>query len=172
MAEPISCNFARAAIHHFTTKHMTRTHKLPRGSYRKVIHEYNQHFADAPNLQTIYTVASNKFLPITRIFGKKWHPDGAKQVFITTFAPTSWVSIDTLEKSKHTLRACKVCEEKHEALNQSFPVASHSRKIAKCPQITLHPSDLSSPAQFGSKLLEQANSVSQSHFQKPVQQVL
>ena len=123
MAEPIICNFARAAIHHFTTKYMIRTHKLPRGSYSKIIHEYNQHFADAPNLQTTYTVASNKFLPITRIFGKKWHPDGVRQVFITTFTPTSWVSNDPLEKYKHTLCACKVCEEKHETLNQSFPTS-------------------------------------------------
>ena len=128
MAEPISCNFAQAAIDLFTTKHVTRTHKLPRGSYCKIIHEYNQHFANAPNLQTTYTVASNKFLPITRIFGKKWHPDGAKQVFITTFAPTRWKNINSLGK--------------HEALNQSFPVASHSRKTAKCPQITFHPSNV------------------------------
>ncbi len=93
-------------------------------------------------------------------------------MFLTTFSPTSWVSVDPLEKSKHTLRGCKVCKEKHETLNQLFPLPSRSRKTAKCPQITFRPDDLSSPAQFGSKLLEDANSVSQSPFQKPIQQVL
>lgn len=122
MTEPITCNFARCAIHHFTTKDEGRFHKLSKGSYAKILHDYNQQFADTPALKTTYTVASKKFKAITKIFGEKWHPNQVKQEFLDTFCPEQWKSTDPLEKSKHTLRHCNVCKEKHESLSQSFPM--------------------------------------------------
>ena len=60
MAEPITCNFAQCAIHHFTTKYEGSYHKLPKGLYAKILHDYNELFADTPALKTTYSVVSKK----------------------------------------------------------------------------------------------------------------
>ena len=64
-----------------------------------------------------------------------------------------------------------MCKEKYEFLSQSFPLLSR-KKVATLPQISFSPEDLSSPAQFGSKLLEEANSICETHFQKSIEQVI
>ena len=172
MDEPIQCNFARCAIYYFTTKYKTSQHKLPHGSMNKILHDYNQHFADTPQLKSTYTTASKKFQSITKIFGKKWYPHGAREDLLTTFSPSRWESIDPQEKCQHILRGCKVCKDKYESHSYAFPLSSRPKKAAKPVQISFSPEDISTPKQFGSKLLNEANSIYKTHFQKSVQQVI
>lgn len=173
MTDPITCNFARCAIHHFTTKHEGRYHRLPKGSYTKILHQYNQHVVDTPALTTTYTVVSKKFQAITKIFGNKWHPNHAKEEFFNTFDLEQWKSTDPQEKCKHTLCGCKECQERHARITHLFPLLHRKKDTAKTsPQISFSPKDLSSPPEFGLKLLEAANSISTTHFQKPIQQVI
>ena len=86
------------------------------------------------------------------------------------FCPEQCKSTDPQEKSKHTLRHCNVCREKHESLSQSFPM--HRMKAQTSPQISFSPDDMTSPSQFGSKMLKDANSISENYSQKSIQQVL
>lgn len=168
MQPSIQCNFARCAIHHFTTKYKTSQHKVPRGSITKILHDYNQHFSDTPELKSTYTIAVKKFLPITKIFGKKWFPHRAKEEFLTTFSPSRWTNLDPQEKSQHTLKECKICKSKYESHSHSFPLSSRRKKLSKPVRISFSPEDISTPKQFGSKLLSEANSLCGTHFQKSV----
>lgn len=171
MNKAISCNYARSAIHHFTTKYITKNQRLPKGSVSKILHDYNQHFANNPNLKTTYTIVSKKFLQITRLFSNKWHPREARDEFITTFS-TRWDRLDPTEKSSHTLRECKICKEKYQSLSQSFPAPQRTNKESKSPQISFSPDDMSTPRLFGSRLIKEANSICETHFQKSVQEVV
>ena len=153
MAEPITCNFVRGAIRHFTIKYETKRNKLPKGSYARIMRDYNQHIVDNVALKTTYSTVSKKFLPVTRKFGSKWHPSAAKREFLDKFSLQSWANVDQEEKSKHTLHGCKVCKEKYQSLSESFPLASRREKVTtKSPQICFSPEDLSTPTQFGSKI--------------------
>lgn len=162
MSEPISCNFTRCAIYNFTTKHQNKMHRLPKGSYAKIPQDYHQLFGDIPILKATYNVASKKFNAITKSFGCKWHPNDAKQSFLFTFSLNEWQTLASEEKSKHTLKGCEKC----------IPFIVSQRRVAKLPQICFNTSDLSTLKQFGSKLLQEANELSEAHFQKPIQQVL
>lgn len=165
MAESITCNYARFAICLFTTKYKTKKHTLPRGAYSQILSAYNEHFSDYPALKTTYGVAVKKFLSITKVFGNKWHPTHSKKEFLTSFSIEQWSSIEASEKAAHTLRACKICQTKHPALSQSFPLRSSKHKKLKSPEINFTPQDLSNLIQFGSKLLKEADSICQTQFQ-------
>ena len=117
-------------------------------------------------------MALKKFLSITKVFGNKWHPTHSKKEFLTSFSIEQWSSIETSEKAAHTLQACKICQTKHPAISQSFPLRSSKHKKLKSPEINFTPQDLSNSIQFGSKLLKEADSICQTQFQKSVQQVI
>ena len=64
--------------------------------------------------------------------------------------------------------ACKICQTNYPSLSRSFP----TRKNMTSPEISFTPEDLSSPENFASKLLREANSISQAKFKKSIQQVI
>ena len=91
--KPIDCYFARAAIHHHTKLKFTHNNRLPKGSMATIIRNYNQQFSGY-ELTTSYTVATKKFLAITRtISNRRWHPTEAKEEFLTKFSPTAWKNL-------------------------------------------------------------------------------
>ena len=176
MTEPITCNYARVAIHHFTTKHMNTKYQLPRGSYTKILQDYNKHFEDTPSLKATYSVVSKKFLSITHTFKNKWRPHKTKVVFISKFSPEAWKRLDSTVKSGHSLCGCHTCSTVHELESKSFPLSSkaHEKVKPKCSAISLTftPNELATPERFGSTLIAKADQVCQEKFQKPVQTVL
>ena len=98
MTQAIDCNFARAAIHHYTKSKFTRNNKLPKGSISSILQGYNQQFSGT-NLTTTYNVAAKKFVPITRIVStSRWDSSEAKQTYLETFSSQSWLTLNEEEK--------------------------------------------------------------------------
>ena len=128
MNDRITCNYARCAIHLFTTKYQNKKHTLPRGSYTKILADYNQHFSDYPALKVTYKEVANKFSSITKMFSRKWHPNSSKQEYLCSFAIEKWTSLESSENTTHSIRACKACETKYHQLSQSFPLRSAQKK--------------------------------------------
>ena len=91
--QPINFNYARVAIHDFTTKYMTTRHKLPK------VH------------MPTYAIVSKKVLPITHTFKNKWHPNEAKIEFLSKFSVQAWLTLDSAENKAHTLRTCCACPQ-------------------------------------------------------------
>jgi hypothetical protein len=87
--------------------------------------------------------------------------------YLASFATEKWASLELSEKATHTLRGCKTCETKYHALSQSFPAQS-ARKNVTSPEIAFSPDDHSTPTQFGSKLLREANSIYQTQIQQSI----
>jgi hypothetical protein len=46
----------------------------------KILNDYNHHFSDSPALKVTYKEVANKFSSITKIFSRKWRPNGSKGV--------------------------------------------------------------------------------------------
>ena len=168
MSEPITCNYARHAIHHFTTKHQTKKHKLPRGAYTQILNDYNKQFSDYPALKLTYGVVAKKCVPITRAFGYKWYPSSSKNEFIGTFSTKKWDGINASEKAEHTLRSCKACHTKHFFLSQSFPL----KTPIPPSEIKFSQEQLSTPTQFCSKLLKDADSICRTQFHTSIEQAI
>ena len=140
MTKPINCNYMYvcAAIHHFTTKHMNKKHQLPKGSYGKILRDYNKHFSDTPALRTTYSVVSRRFLLITRIFSNKWHPNESKTEFLSQFSTQLWLSLQSTEKEVHTctLHECFTCTTVYKAASQAFPIClKYHKQKKKCNQL-------------------------------------
>ena len=143
MSTVINCNFVRLAIYHFTSKYFTKKHQLPKGSLPKILRDYNQHFKDYPALTVTYSIASKKFLDVARYFSGRWHPSEAKQGFLATFSIAQWNKQSSDDKAQHTLRQCKVCENKYQSLSQSFPSRqTPSKGNSESPQISFSPEAL------------------------------
>jgi len=166
----IKCNFARTAIHHFTSRFMTKQNKIPRGSMILIVQEYSTHFTETPNLTLTCSVASKKFPPIARKFSDRWNPSETKHHFLSTFTIPEWNTLAPEEKANHTLRDCQVCQTKYQHLSMAFP--GMSKKPLRPPQITFSQGDFSTPQQFGSKLLSEANSLTKHTFNKPITDVI
>ena len=49
---------------------MTKTFQLPKGSYYKIMHDYNEHFSEVPKLQVTCSTAVKRFPTITRRFNE------------------------------------------------------------------------------------------------------
>jgi len=109
MTEQITCNFARCAIHHFTTKYEGRFHKLPKGLYAKILHDYNQQFADTPALKTTYTVASknSKQSLILHDYNQQFADTPALKTTYTVASKNSKQSLKSLAKSGTQIRRNK-----------------------------------------------------------------
>lgn len=146
----------------------TRNIYFPGVRIKKILDDYNHHFSDSPNLNVSYKVVANKFAPISKIFRKKWHPVGSKEEFLATFTTEKWASLEPSERGTHTLRGCMTCQTKYHSLSQPFPIRSAQKKV-KSPEISFNQDDMSTPTQFGAKLLREANSICQ---KKTIQQVI
>ena len=162
MTQAIDCNFARAAVHHYTKSKFTRNNKLPKGSISSIIQAYNQQFSGT-NLTTTYTVAAKKFIPITRIISNsRWNSPEAKQTYLETFSSQSWSILNEEEKTKHTLRGCKACQIK--PASALFPSTKHAVKQQISPTITIRQEDLTSPETFGARLIEESNHLTKVYY--------
>lgn len=170
MFSPINCNYVRVAIFESTSKYFTKQNKLPKGALSDTLRDYNSYFKEAPHLAVTYSTVNKKFLEITRRFSHRWNHKEDKKKFLKTFSVAEWKKLESSEKSKHSLRACQACENQHQNMSQTFPGAK--RWVTKPPQILFTKKDLSTPKQFGSKLLNEANSIATTHFGKPIQEVL
>ena len=169
MTDSINCSYARAAARHFTSKYMTKGFLLPKGSYSKIMQEYNEHFSEVPELRVTYNTAAKRFTTITRRFNDRWHPAEARDTFLSTFSIWKWKQLPLNEKRDHTLRDCKACQNHSSELVNAFP---GSRKTTKVPLIKFTKADLSKPAKFGRKALRELNVVTQTTFKKSIQDVL
>ena len=81
MSDSVNCNFARCAVRHFVSAHLTKNHVLPRGAQPHIVREYNSHFANESSLQVKYSVASKRFTTITKCFNEKWHPKEKQKAY-------------------------------------------------------------------------------------------
>ena len=160
----INCNFARTAIHQFTSRFTTKRNKIQYGSMIHIVREYNAHFTETPTLTLKYSVASQKFPSIARKFSSRWNPSETKHHFLSTFSVLEWNALAPEEKAKHALHDCQVCQTKYEHLSMAFP-GSHKTPLTP-PQITFSQGDLSTPQRFGSKLLSEANSLTKHTFNR------
>ena len=57
---------------------------------------------------------------ILKTFTKKWYPQEAKQIYITTFSRANWKALSKGKKRKHTLSFCQECREKYYHLQKMF----------------------------------------------------
>ena len=167
MMESINCSFAEAAARYFTSKRMTKASQLPKGSYSKIMHDYNQHFSGVLQLQVTYATAAKRFNTITRRFNERWHPTEARESFLTTFSIYKWKQLPLDEKQNHTLSDCKACQNHSPILVNAFP---GSRKTTKVPVINFTKADLSTPTKFGRKVLRELNTVAHTTFRKSIQE--
>ena len=116
----VNLNFARCAVRHFVSAHLTKNHVLPRGALPHTVREYNSHFANESSLQVKYSVASKRFMTITKCFNEKWHPKEKRETYIFTFNNEAWKSLSQAEKDKHTLSGCKACQKKYPEVVNTF----------------------------------------------------
>ena len=107
MGEMINCNFARAAIRHFSNKYLPSSCRFPKGSMPNIVADYNNHFADNGNLQVTYNKASRKFPAIFQIFNRWWHLSETRVQYLTVFGVRAWNELLPEEKQQHTLQKCK-----------------------------------------------------------------
>ena len=148
---------------------MTKRFQLPKGSYYKIMRDYNEHFSEVPKLQVTYSTAAKRFPTITRRFNERWHPAGARETFLTTFSICKWKQLPLNEKQDHSLHDCKACQNHSSELVNTFP---GSRKTTKLPLIKFTKADFSTPANFGRKALRELNVVAETTFKKSIQDVL
>jgi len=59
MGEVINYNYARVAIRHFSSKHLTSSHRFPKGSIPKILADFNHHFTDNENLKLMFMYLPN-----------------------------------------------------------------------------------------------------------------
>ena len=179
MSESIQCNFARCAIHYFTsTKHTKRKQKLPKGTMPLIVQNYNKHFATEENLQVSYSQASKKFPVIYKLFANKWHPKELRETYLSVFSVEAWSTLAADEKAKHALHNCSACRDSYPNLNAVFPkprrraIKATSTLAKSMKTIELSTTDLSTPSNLGRKVLQDLNKISQDTFQKSGQEVL
>lgn len=152
MSESVNCNFARCAVRHFVSSHLTKNHFLPRGA---ILQKYNTHFA---SMQVRYNVASKRFTTISKRFNDKWCPQKKREEYLLTFNIEAWQTLSQEEKEKHTLSRTYQCFAKHGKKRVAIP-----RKAS--PSIHFSEEDLSTPVAMGSKVLRELNNISQQVFQ-------
>ena len=158
MTDSINCNFARCAVWHFVSARMKRN-KFPKGVMPQTVQDYNKHFASIQGLQVTHKVASNKFLPIVRLFNNKWHPQEMKDAFLAVFSLDEWKVLPEEEKATHTVKDCKACSERFVAFSNAFPSPKRrGKKPIAIPKrtatIELSEQDLCSSRSLGRKVLE------------------
>ena len=59
---------------------------------------------------------------IIESWSKKWHPPENRLKYESTFSMANWKALSAQEQEKHTLVRCHECCNKHQALQQSFPL--------------------------------------------------
>ena len=92
----------------------------------------------------------------------------AKTEFMATFSTKEWGSMNASEKAEHTLQSCKACHKKYISLSQSFPP-----KTPMPPsEIKFSEGQLSTPTQFCSKLLKDADSICRTNFHTSIEQAI
>ena len=148
---------------------MTKQNKMPHGSLANVMHDYNSHFADQPKLKVTYNIVNKRFLATTRAFSNRWHPCDSKETYLQTFSSREWDKLDSGEKSSHTLTNCQICSQKYSTSGNHFP---GKKKKTKVPCINFSQSDFSTPASFGKTLLKEANKISKSTFDMPINSLI
>ena len=176
MTDSINCNFARCAVRHFISARMKRN-KFPKGVMPQIVQDYNKIFASIQGLQVTHKVASNKFLPIFRLFNNKWHPQEMKDTFLSVFSLDEWKVLPEEEKATHTVKDCKACSERFVAFSNAFPSPKRrGKKPIAIPKrtttIELSEQDLCSSRSLGRKVLRELNTISQEKFQKSGEAVL
>ena len=169
MGESINCNYARVAIRHFSSTHLPKSCRFPKGSISKILADYNNHFVDNESLRETYSRASKKFPAICQNFNLRWHPAEKREEYLATFSVVSWLKLSPEEKQQHSLQSCKACGTQYQTLSSAFP---SKRIIKKKPVISFSGADLSSPKAFGRKALKELNGMTHEKFGKPIQEVL
>ena len=103
MSDSVNCNFARCAVRHFVSAHLTKNHVLPRGALPNIVREYNSHFANESSLQVKYSVASKRFTTITKCFNEKWHPKEKRETkFIYLLSTMKHVNLSHKQRKTNT----------------------------------------------------------------------
>ena len=170
MSDSINCNFARCAVQRSMQTHM-KTNKLPKGAMPHILRNYNGIFSSVPALQVTHKIAATKFLPILRLFNKKWHPQEMRTAYITTFSLHNWKELSEEETNAHTVRNCTACYEKFATFSAAFPTPKRRGKKPLLPPKTTNiqflEQDLSSTNALGRKVLRELNTISQERFQTP-----
>ena len=170
MSDSINCNFARCAVQRSMQTHM-KTNKLPKGAMPHILRSYNGIFSSVPALQVTHKIAATKFLPILRLFNKKWHPQEMRTAYITTFSLHNWKELSEEETNAHTVRNCTACYEKFATFSAAFPTPKRRGKKPLLPPKTTNiqflEQDLSSTNALGRKVLRELNTISQERFQTP-----
>ena len=145
MGESINCNYARAAIRYYISKHSPSGCCLPKGSMTKVLADYNRHFAKYPNLKEKYSRALKKFPAICSLFNHRWHPNTACDEYLATFSLTAWGKLSSAEKQQHTLENCQACQTQFPGLSAAFLCKQVKKKK---PLIHFSEAELSTPNRF------------------------
>ena len=82
-----------------------KRNKFPKGVMPQIVPDYYKIFASFQALQVTHKVASNKFLPIVRLFNNKWHPQQMKDAFHSVFSLDEWKALSEEEKATHTINS-------------------------------------------------------------------
>ena len=131
--------------------------------------EYNQHFASFASMKVKYSITAKRFPAICRRFNDKWKDTSVRSDYLEAFSLTAWSQLSKEDTEKHTCRNCMQCPTPSPNLFNAFPSA---KKASTMPTIKFTPKDLSSSKQFGRKVLRELNVVTNTHFSKPIQNVL
>ena len=166
MSIAINCAYARVALREFHQRHQIHfgnSRALERGSKKKIVEDYNEHFKSFPNLLLPYTVAVKKLPKLLHDFNQRWHPQEQHRCYIDTFSTDSWKALCEKEKQQHTVRNCEICMKSHPILVKAFPggtyISTNAQSNSQC--ISLSDSDISSPRALGRKVLEEITPICQ-----------
>ncbi len=148
---------------------MTKRHQLPKGSVSTIVRNYNDHFTQTPGLQVTYGYGLKHFTRITQRFNKRWRSTKSRVDYLQEFSLEKWGRLSTPEKRNHSLHDCKHCQTQFPLLSAAFP---GPKKMVKTPAIAFSKTDLVTPQRFGRKVLRELNVVTQSRFNKSIQDVI
>ena len=94
-----------------------------------------------------------------------------KEAYLSVFSIDAWKTLSQEERQKHTLKECKVCNEKFAILNNAFPAyVKRGKKPIAVPKKVVQ--IVSTPKALGRKVLRELDNLSQERFQKSGEDVL
>ena len=166
MALTVSCAFARVAVKELFMKHSKPHQKLPQGAINTIHADFTALF---PRFYIDLQTAKKRFPAINKVFNKKWHPDTAKKLYLTTYSTSNWQALPESEKQQHSLRECTACTASCGSLYNCFP---SGKKATKENTITLTVEKNSAPEKVGKYVLSQLGSFVEKQTGASLQEIL
>lgn len=168
MSETVNCAYARVAVQTLITKHSIAHRGLLADGMIKVHCDFLTQFKTFD-----LVTAKKRFKLVRKAFNKRWHPDNAKSIYMSTFAASKWNALRDIEKKQHTMRNCQACQSMYGNLIDLFPGSSkHRRHVGEQNEITIVTQPDISTQQAGKQILHKIGAFVERQYGTSLQDVL